>query len=54
MERIIRRHPEHGKRLIAEFRKVATKMVETSSEQLQLSLEMTTGNGDSPEQDDGE
>lgn len=51
---VIRRHPQHGKRLISEFKKSNTKLLETTINQLQLALPMSNGNGDGNDDSDDE
>ena len=33
MRRVVKRHPEHGKRLISEFKKINNQLLETSVDQ---------------------
>jgi hypothetical protein len=44
---VIQRHPQHGKRLISEFKKTGNQLLDTGASQLQLALQMTNPNGNS-------
>ena len=45
MRPVIKRHPEHGKRLISEFRKVNEKVLDNSVQAMQLTLTEASPNG---------